>query len=96
MEAPRAPQQTTTTRPQARPGSAAIGGGVGAVAGAAPDAEAKADRGTLVAASVDGTIRSFDIRRGTCAVDDVGTPVTCVSLSNDGYLMLASCVVRCR
>ena len=62
----------------------------GLVAEGASDLESD----VIVAASVDGTIRSIDIRKGSCLIDDIGMPVTCVSLSNDGYLMLASCVVR--
>ena len=48
----------------------------------------------IIAASVDGTIRCFDVRNGTATVDDLQQPITSLSISKDGELMLASCLVR--
>ncbi|XP_058090969.1 uncharacterized protein LOC131237288 isoform X2 [Magnolia sinica] len=46
----------------------------------------------ILAGSVDGTARTFDIRIGRELVDDLGQPVNCISISNDGNCMLASCL----
>eukprot|EP00252_Welwitschia_mirabilis_P010255 TRINITY_DN23438_c0_g1_i2.p1 TRINITY_DN23438_c0_g1~~TRINITY_DN23438_c0_g1_i2.p1 ORF type:complete len:303 (-),score=27.39 TRINITY_DN23438_c0_g1_i2:268-1176(-) len=46
----------------------------------------------ILAGSVDGTIRTFDIRVGREIVDNVGQSVNCVSLSNDYNCILASCL----
>ncbi|KAE9466102.1 hypothetical protein C3L33_01952, partial [Rhododendron williamsianum] len=46
----------------------------------------------IVAGSVDGTIRTFDIRIGREISDDLGQPVNCIALSNDGNCILASCL----
>jgi len=45
---------------------------------------------TLVTGCVDGCVRTFDVRRATVVVDDVGDPVTHVH-SSDRYV-LAACV----
>jgi len=44
----------------------------------------------ILAGSVDGTVRSFDVRTGQCTVDEVGAPVTTVALSRDGACVLAA------
>jgi mitogen-activated protein kinase organizer 1 len=44
----------------------------------------------IVAASVDGTVRTFDVRRGEIKTDHLHLPVTSVRLSNDGNCLLAS------
>ena len=44
----------------------------------------------IIVGSVDGTIRSFDIRAGTSSVDDLRESITSVSLSTDGTMLLAS------
>lgn len=46
----------------------------------------------ILAASVDGTIRRFDIRLGRMYVDEVHHPVTCVAMSHDGLCVLAACL----
>ncbi|KAG5534120.1 hypothetical protein RHGRI_022307 [Rhododendron griersonianum] len=46
----------------------------------------------IIAGSVDGTIRTFDIRIGREISDDLGQPVNCIALSNDGNCILASCL----
>ncbi|KMZ64364.1 WD-repeat protein [Zostera marina] len=46
----------------------------------------------IIAGSVDGTLRTFDIRIGRELTDDLGHPVNCISLSNDGNCILASCL----
>ncbi|CAA6663787.1 unnamed protein product [Spirodela intermedia] len=46
----------------------------------------------IIAGSVDGTVRTFDIRIGRELVDDLGQPVNCISLSNDGNCVLAGCL----
>jgi len=44
----------------------------------------------IIAGSVDGTIRTFDIRQGEVHIDKFEESVTCVSLSRDGKCVLAS------
>jgi len=46
----------------------------------------------VVAGSVDGTVRTYDLRAGVVRSDALGVPVTCVSASNDGACVLASCL----
>ncbi|KAL2551493.1 Transducin/WD40 repeat-like superfamily protein [Forsythia ovata] len=46
----------------------------------------------IIAGSVDGTVRTFDIRIGREISDNLGQPVNCISLSNDGNCVLASCL----
>lgn len=46
----------------------------------------------IIAGSVDGTVRTFDIRTGREISDSLGQPVNCISLSNDGNCVLASCL----
>eukprot|EP00850_Spirogloea_muscicola_P008092 SM000042S15359 [mRNA] locus=s42:552851:555388:- [translate_table: standard] len=46
----------------------------------------------IVAGSVDGSVRSLDIRMGRVVSDHLGRPVTSVSLSNDGNCVLAGCL----
>ncbi|XP_074269352.1 uncharacterized protein LOC141592536 [Silene latifolia] len=46
----------------------------------------------IIAGSVDGTVRTFDIRIGRELSDVLGQPVNCISLSNDGNCILASCL----
>lgn len=46
----------------------------------------------IIAGSVDGTVRTFDIRTGREISDSLGQPVNCISLSNDGNCILASCL----
>ncbi|XP_048233448.1 WD repeat domain-containing protein 83 isoform X3 [Ricinus communis] len=46
----------------------------------------------MIGGSVDGTVRTFDIRIGREIVDDFGQPVNCISMSNDGNCILASCL----
>ncbi|GAY60249.1 hypothetical protein CUMW_200490 [Citrus unshiu] len=46
----------------------------------------------IIGGSVDGTVRTFDIRVGRELSDDLGQPVNCISMSNDGNCILASCL----
>ncbi|KAG1657471.1 hypothetical protein FOA52_001386 [Chlamydomonas sp. UWO 241] len=46
----------------------------------------------IVAGSVDGTVRVFDVRMGRVYTDTVHHPVTSVALSHDGQCMLAACL----
>lgn len=46
----------------------------------------------LVAASVDGNVRTYDLRRGLLHTDSLGTPVTSLALSRDGACLAASCL----
>ncbi|GMN33353.1 hypothetical protein TIFTF001_004107 [Ficus carica] len=46
----------------------------------------------IIGGSVDGTVRTFDIRIGREISDDLGQPVNCISMSNDGNCILASCL----
>ena len=46
----------------------------------------------IVAGSVDGTVRRFDIRSGMLYSDSLGQAVTQVALSHDGNCVLVSCL----
>nr|KAJ0186112.1 hypothetical protein LSAT_V11C900491210 [Lactuca sativa] len=47
----------------------------------------------IIVGSVDGTIRTFDIQIVSIELsNDLGQPVNCISLSNDGRCVLASCL----
>lgn len=46
----------------------------------------------IIGGSVDGTIRTFDIRIGREIVDSFGQSITCISLSNDKKCLLAGCM----
>ena len=46
----------------------------------------------IMAGSVDGTVRRFDVRAGMLSTDQLGSPVTSVALSGDGNCVLASCL----
>ncbi|KAE8721951.1 hypothetical protein F3Y22_tig00014773pilonHSYRG00058 [Hibiscus syriacus] len=46
----------------------------------------------IIGGSVDGTVRTFDIRIGREISDDLEQPVNCISMSNDGNCILASCL----
>ncbi len=46
----------------------------------------------IVASSVDGTVRRFDVRLGRMYVDELHHPITCVSASHDGLCLLAACL----
>ena len=46
----------------------------------------------VVAGSVDGCVRRFDVRAGLESCDALGAPVTCVSASHDGNCLLAGCM----
>ncbi|KAG5136648.1 hypothetical protein JHK82_021379 [Glycine max] len=46
----------------------------------------------IIGGSVDGTVRTFDIRIGRETSDNLGQPVNCVSMSNDGNCILAGCL----
>lgn len=42
----------------------------------------------IIAGSVDGRVRSYDVRMGRCVVDVLGTSVTSLDLTRDGRAML--------
>jgi mitogen-activated protein kinase organizer 1 len=44
----------------------------------------------ITAASVDGTLRAFDVRAGRVTADDLGAPITVLALSGDGACVLAA------
>ncbi|KAJ3210244.1 mRNA-capping enzyme subunit beta [Entophlyctis luteolus] len=44
----------------------------------------------ILAASIDGNLRTYDVRKGLCTVDDVGHSVTSARFSNDENCILAS------
>lgn len=46
----------------------------------------------IVAGSVDGSVRTFDIRNGRLVTDHLGPPVTSVSLSSDRLCLLLGCL----
>lgn len=51
--------------------------------------------GDIVAGSVDGTVRRFDVRHGAVVTDLVHHPVTFVQVSNDNRYILACCMDNC-
>ena len=53
---------------------------------------ARARRAEIVAASVDGTVRCFDVRAGCLTTDELATPVSAAALSHDGNCVLAACL----
>ena len=57
-----------------------------------PNGRGAAPERGLVAASVDGAVRTFDLRKGTVHEDALGVPVTSVALSRDGACVAASCL----
>lgn len=46
----------------------------------------------ITAASVDGTVRRFDIRMGLAYIDAVHHPITSLALSRDGLSVLLACL----
>ena len=46
----------------------------------------------MVAASVDGAVRTFDLRKGRVHEDALGVPVPSVALRRDGACVAASCL----
>lgn len=57
-----------------------------------PSTDRLACRSEILASSVDGTVRRFDVRMGCMDVDQLGAPVTAMALSHDGNCVLASCL----
>lgn len=53
------------------------------------------ETGDILAGSVDGTVRRFDIRHGSIVTDLVHHPVTCVDISKDRRYILVSCTDGC-
>ena len=49
-------------------------------------------RAEIIAGSVDGTVRRFDIRMGRLFIDEMHHPVSCVAASHDGHCILAACM----
>lgn len=52
-------------------------------------------RAEVIAGSVDGSVRRFDVRMGRTFVDELHAPVTCVAVSHDGNCLLAACTDSC-
>jgi len=50
------------------------------------------DANEIIASSVDGFIRRYDLRKGQLTADCVGTPVVSLQLSRDYNCMLAGCM----
>merc|ERR1712014_342915 len=46
----------------------------------------------IIAASVDGCVRMYDVRNGMCFTDNLHEPVTGIAMSGDGNCLLASCL----
>ncbi|KAG2668095.1 hypothetical protein I3760_15G144000 [Carya illinoinensis] len=46
----------------------------------------------IIGGSVDGTVRTFDMRIGRELSDNLGQPVNCIAMSNDGNCILANCL----
>lgn len=46
----------------------------------------------IIACSVDGTVRRFDMRMGRMYVDELHHPVTSCAISHDGQCLLAACL----
>ncbi|XP_056426314.1 WD repeat domain-containing protein 83 isoform X2 [Hyla sarda] len=49
----------------------------------------------ILAGSVDGNLRRYDLRAGVMCADYVGSPITCVSFSQDSQCLLASSLDSC-
>ncbi|PNW72392.1 hypothetical protein CHLRE_16g675301v5 [Chlamydomonas reinhardtii] len=50
---------------------------------------------SILAASVDGTVRRFDVRTGTALTDRLHHPVTGLAVTADGLCVLAACLDSC-
>jgi mitogen-activated protein kinase organizer 1 len=48
--------------------------------------------GEILSGSVDGKVRSYDLRMGVCKVDVMGHPVTSLSVTKQGTEVLVSCL----
>ena len=48
--------------------------------------------GQILTASVDGRLRTYDMRRGELRSDDLGEPITGMALTHDGKCIAASCL----
>mmetsp|Transcript_40112 Transcript_40112/g.120963 ORF Transcript_40112/g.120963 Transcript_40112/m.120963 type:complete len:353 (-) Transcript_40112:122-1180(-) len=62
------------------------------VAEGARSSGAEAGVQEILTASVDGCLRTYDLRRGRIRVDDMGDSVTGVALTRDGQCVAASCL----
>ncbi|XP_069623354.1 WD repeat domain-containing protein 83 [Ranitomeya imitator] len=49
----------------------------------------------ILAGSVDGNLRRYDLRAGEMCADYIGSPITCVSFSQDSQCLLASSLDSC-
>lgn len=49
----------------------------------------------ILAGSVDGTIRRFDVRMGRIYTDQLHHPVSALALTHDGLCVLAACLDSC-
>lgn len=52
----------------------------------------KAEGDQIMACSVDGTLRIYDVRMAKCSIDQIATPMTSLALSNDSNCVLLSCM----
>ena len=48
--------------------------------------------GAVLAGSVDGCVRTYDLRRGALHTDNLGLPVTSLAVSGDGHTCLSCCL----
>jgi mitogen-activated protein kinase organizer 1 len=46
----------------------------------------------IIAGSIDGNVRTYDIRKGALTTDCVGQPITSVKVSHDSNCLLISCL----
>lgn len=59
--------------------------------GAADSVSAVASSGHYIhSSSIDGSLRTYDVRKGVLTVDSFGLPITHVSISHDGNCLLAT------
>ena len=53
------------------------------------------NRSDILAGSIDGTVRRFDVRMGRLITDLVHNPITCVAVASDGNIILTACMDSC-
>lgn len=46
----------------------------------------------IISSSLDGSIRTYDIRGGELTTDTIGEPITYISLTKDGQCLVAACL----
>ena len=53
------------------------------------------ERSDIIAGSIDGTLRRFDVRMGRVTTDLLHHSITCVAVASDGDVILAACMDSC-